>query len=353
MFKEILQIIPKLSNSDLSSMERTLSSRFGNIAKKFGKGLLATLTGGGIAGAAIGIVDKLLNPLKETQDAIDRTLKQGDDIVTNAKQFGTTAGKLFRLQQLAKSTGLDEGSLDVLLTKFQGAIAEAVADPKKQTSVRKFVIDQKTLREQAQAQRDKENQPGFIGPKSDPNAPLKIAEQDIAETFFEFIQSLQKLPKEQQVLVQQEVFGEKQILKMADFLQTDFEKQTKLVGGPSAEKLTPALEKTANLNDLKDALEARRNLDQTLERSQSLTAEMVKKQDERAKIDFEKEQRQIQSYDNLDALAQTSARIEGIAQTALASFSGMIVKLTNISENMKKISDSPALKGILRWVGGK
>src|SRR4051812_39877327 len=136
VFKEILQIIPRLSSSDLASMDATLSRRFSNIAKKFGKGLLATLTGGGIAGIGLGLIDKLLNPLKETQDAIDRTLKQGDDIVTYAKQFGTTSGKLYRLMQIAKSTGLDEGSFFMLLEKFQATVAEAAADPKKQTSVR-------------------------------------------------------------------------------------------------------------------------------------------------------------------------------------------------------------------------
>ncbi len=52
MFKEILQIIPKVNAADLRAMESSLSGRFANVSKKFGKGMLAALTGGGIAGAA-------------------------------------------------------------------------------------------------------------------------------------------------------------------------------------------------------------------------------------------------------------------------------------------------------------
>ncbi len=318
MFKEILQIIPKLSPGDLNNMERSLTTRFGRIAKKFGKGLTASLTGGGLAGLALGLVDKLLNPLKETQEAIDRVLKQGDDLVTNARQFGTTAGRLFRLQQLAKSTGLDEGSLDVLLTKFQTAVAEAVQDPNKVTSVRQFA-----------------------------------GEKDSAAAFFSFIQALQKMDKNQQILVQQEVFGEKQILKMAEFLQTDFGAQARLVGGPSSDKLTPGLERLAAKSDLADALEARRTLNDTLQKSQVITEAMVKAQDARIKLDLEKENKQIQSYSDLAAISNASAEILNLVKEGTLGLTSMLVKVTDLTANVKKLTDSATMRGIMRWVGGK
>lgn len=317
MFKEILQIIPKLSPSDLNNMERSLGRRFTGIAKKFGKGLVSTLMGGGIAGIALGLVDKLLNPLKETQEAIDRVLKQGDDIVTNAKQFGTTAGKLFRLQQLAKSTGLDEGSLFMLIEKFQGAVAQAVLDPEKATSVRNYV-----------------------------------GQKDTAEAFFQFIQALQKMDKTQQVLVQQEVFGEKQILKMADFLQTDFTAQAKLLGGPSSEKLTPAIEKVGNLNDLKDALEARRNLNDMMAKAGAINENMIRAQDRAAKLELEKENQRIKSYENLAAISEASARITNLVDQGVGMLGGLVTKVTNLTENVKKLSESRVIKGFLKWTGG-
>lgn len=332
MFKEILWILPKLSASDLKQMEDSLSTRFGRIAKKFGKGLLSVFAGGGILGGATALIDKLLNPLKETQEAIERSLTMSDDLVTNAKQFGTTAGKLFRLQQLAKSTGLDEGSLAILLQKFQGAIAEAAQDPKKQTSVRKFV------------------QAPVIDPAT--GKPAKVQpEQDIATTFFEFIQSLQKMNKTQQVLVQQEVFGEKQVLRMADFLQTDFAKQAKLVGGPTSEQLTPGLQKLRDLNDLKDALKARQTLDDTLQKSRLITEDMIKAQARREKLELEKENQNIANYKNLSAIAETSQRIMNLVDQGVGMIGAIIVKLTDLTNTVKKLTESRAVKGIMKWIG--
>jgi hypothetical protein len=62
----------------------------------------------------------------------------------------------------------------------------------------------------------------------------------MAEAFFEFVQSMQNLTDTQKSLVQQEVFGERQILKVSEFLNADFRKISREVGGPSAEELTAA-----------------------------------------------------------------------------------------------------------------
>lgn len=333
MWSEILKILPKLDTAALNSMENSLGNRFTRIAKKFGKGLTASLAGGGIAGLALGLIDKLLNPLKETQEAIDRVLSQGDDLVTNAKQFGTTAGKLFRLQQLAKSTGLDEGSLAVLIQKFQASIAEATADPTKQTAVRKFV-------EQAP-----------IDPKRPELGNKAVAPKDIAESFFQFIQSLQKMDKNQQVLVQQEVFGEKQILKMADFLQTDFEKQSKLLGGPTSEQLTPRLNKLGDLNDLKDLLAARRTLNDTFKKGGVINAGMVRSQDEQAKQELQKENNQIKGYQDLAAISMASTELVNLGKDLALKGASMLVKLTDLVAQAKALTNSRWVRGLLKLGG--
>lgn len=318
MFKEILQIIPKISPSDLNQMERSLGQRFGRIAKKFGKGLSTALLGGGIAGLALGLIDKVLNPLKETQEAIDRTLKGADDIVTNSKQFNTTAGKLARLVALGKSTGLDEGDLFQAMARFQTAVAEAKADPTKNTSVRNFV-----------------------------------GQTDTAEAFFQFIQNLKKLSSDQQVLVQQEVFGQKAILKLADFLQTDQVKQSKLLGGPSSEKLTQSNERLATLNDEKDLLEARRGLNDTVTKARLITEDMIKAQDARERRALEMENRNVQAYDTLNKIDTSIAELGNLMKTVVNSLAGILVKFTNLAGNVQKLVDSPLAKGILKYVGGK
>lgn len=315
MFKQILWLVPKIDSKDLNNMERTLGTRFTKLAKRFGKGMVAALSGGGIAGLALGLVDKLLNPLKETQEAIDKTLKQGDDLVTNAKQFGTSAGKLFRLQQLGKSTGLEEGSLNLLLEKFQTAVAEAAQDPNKETSVRAFV-----------------------------------GNTDTASAFFEFVQSLQKMEKNQQLLVQKEVFGEKQILKMAEFLQTDFGAQQKLIGGPSADQLTPSLEKLAGLSDLTDALEARRTLEDTAAKAAIINEGVVRSRDTQLRQEQERENKQIKSYDDLAAIAVSSTALLDLGKEAILKVTSMLVKVTNLADFAARISGSRAARGVQ---GGK
>lgn len=315
MFKEILKIVPQLDNKDLDKMVRALNTRFMGVAKKFGKGLLATLTGGGVAAVALGLINKLLNPLQEVQESIERMLLKSDDLVTNAKQFGTTAGNLAKLQAFGESTGLDKESLNMLITKFQTAVAEAAADPKKETSVRKFVGD-----------------------------------KDTAESFFNFIKGLQKLDKNQQLLVQQEVFGEKQILKMADFLQTDFDKLSVFFKGISTDKLTKSAEKIGELNDLDQTLTAVRNLKDINSKAQVINKGIITARDRQAQLELEKENKRIQSYENLSAINETMTKIMGLVEQGVAMLGGLISKIVPAINRMvdaiEKFKGSRLLRGI-------
>jgi hypothetical protein len=206
----------------------------------------------------------------------------------------------------------------MLINKFASAVAEAEADPKKQTSVREFV-----------------------------------GQTDYAASFFEFIQGLQKLDKNSQLRVQQEVFGEKQVLKMADFLQTDFATLAKSLGGPTSEQLSPRLEKLGDLNDLKDRLEAQRNLSDVMGKSRSINEGMVRSQHEAAKLELQRENMNIQNFHNLAEISKASNEIGLLLKEGILGLTGMIVKVTDLANNVKKISESSALKGIMRWVGGK
>jgi hypothetical protein len=160
------------------------------------------------------------------------------------------------------------------------------------------------------------------------------------------------MDKTQQVLVQQEIFGEKQILKMADFLQTDFAAQTKLLGGPSSAQLTPSIEKLGNLNDLKDALEARRELTDVVKKAGAINEGMVRAQDERAKLELEKENRQIKSYQDLAAISIAADQVTNLAKDAVLKVADILVKVTDLTNNMKKLTESRVVKGFLKLTGG-
>lgn len=320
MFSEILKIIPKLDSSDLAKMESALSSRFGKVAKKFGKGLMGALAGGGIAGLALGIVDKLLNPLKEIQEAMNKTLKESDDLSTNAKQFGTTSGKLFKLQQLGVANGVTPDAMFTMLNKFQNSVAEAKADPTKETSVRNFV-----------------------------GIP------DTAEAFLNFIQSMSMLPKDKQLLVQQDVFGEKFILKMADFVNSakDFGQQFREMRAQPAEMYTPSIEKLANLNDKKDLFEAARGLNDMIAKGRVINEGMINGMNASEQVKLSRENERIADFKNLMNVSMKMDTAVDLLEKGYRDLLDIAMNARSMSGFMSKLTSSRVVRGILGIVGDK
>lgn len=325
MFNEVLKIVPKIDDADLKKMESQLQSRFTKIAKGFGKGLVNILKGGGIAGLALGLIDKLLNPLQAVQEAIDRSLHASDDIATQANQFNTTSGKLFKLVQVAKSTGLDQGGLFTLITKFQSAVAQAKANPQDQSvsSVRNFT-----------------------------------GQKDTAEAFFNFIQSLQKMDKTQQVLIQNQVFGEKQIGKMSEFLNADFRKQFAATGLDKADstRLTQANDKLAGLSDLADQLKVRNETNDLFAKAGVINESMIRQRAKSEALALQKENMQIKSYNDLAAISDTVSKIMMMVEQGVAlvgKLINMLIPAVNkIVAAAEKFLKSPMVRGIKGLFGG-
>jgi hypothetical protein len=155
------------------------------------------------------------------------------------------------------------------------------------------------------------------------------------------------MDKNKQVVVQQEVFGEKQILKMASFLQADFKELDKFFAGVKTGDLTTAAQKTGDLNDLADTLDAVRGLKDLVKKSQIVNKEMVLSKDKQEKQALEKENAQIRSYENLAAISIASNEILLTIKDAALNLTGMLVKLTNLTDNVKKITHSRVMRGIL------
>jgi hypothetical protein len=346
MWSEILKINPKVDAAGLDKMEKQLSGRFGKVAKKFGMGIKNAITFGGITALATGVIAKILSPLKETQDTITRILDSSDDIVTSAKQFETSAGKYFKLQQLAKSTGLDEESLKMMLSRFQIALAE------ERNKVKPKINADGTI-----APLDPKNQPGTLA---------NFTQQtDTADAFFQFIQALKQMPKDKQVLVQTEIFGNKAVGKQSEFLNTDFRKQLEIMNAKPAEAYTPALEKTAALADLRDALEAGRNLKDIEDKSKRINKDMILNMAESDKKKRDLENAQLESYNDLKKAAIAGEKIQVELEKSLLTLSkylpgvietlskteqhtyGVINSVIDMSGTMKKMSESKLFRGIL------
>ena len=316
MLSEILKLIPRIEGGDLNKMERSLSSRFGNVAKKFGGGLKAAITGGGITALAVGLIDKVLNPLQQVQEAIEKALQHGDDLSTFAKQFNTTAGNLARLQAFGKASGLDPEGVRLLLGKFQGAVAQAAANPDQTTSVSKFV-----------------------------------GRKDTAEAFFEFVQAMQKLTPTQQNLVQQEVFGEKQILKASEFLHADFAFLSKKLGGPSAEQLTNAAEKLGTLNDLKDLLAAKRDLNDLTAKANLVGPNTIAGLERKDQLDLAQENKGLAKFDSLEKISLENQKLINMAVNQFLKLAPIIAEIlpvvvSNLGGSVKLIEKSRLVRGM-------
>lgn len=321
MFSEILKIKPKLDEKDLQSVERTLNTRFARIAKKFGGGIKNVLMGGGIAGLAIGLIDKILNPLQEVQESIDRTLKKGDDLATYAEQFNTSAGNLARLQAFGQATGLEPEGVRVLLGKFQAAVSQAAADPGKPSAVAKFV-----------------------------------GRTDTAEAFFEFVQSMQKLTPTSRNLVQQEVFGERQILKSAEFLNANFAKLAVQIGGPTSEELTKAAKKIADLSDKADIMASGRGLIDLKTKGDLLGESNILEIEKAARMDLARENKRLASFDDLKRIAMASDKIVKVLEDGylkLAPILGQVLPMLikDLGSAAKAVEKSRSLRGMIPGKG--
>lgn len=332
MLTEILKILPKLENKDLNDLERQLGSRFTRIAKGFGRAL--KVTSALALGAAV--LDKLINPLQEVKAAIDKTLGKADDIVTNARQFNTTTENLLKVRSLGNVRGLTNENVDMLLTKFQGAVAQASLNP---------------------------NDPA--------NSAVKnyVGEKDTALAFYNFITQLQKMEKNQQILVQQQVFGEKQVLKMAEFLQdVGFKESAASLAKIDFGKVATATEKNAGLNDKMTANRTVNDLVDMIEKSKVIndsTINNVNKSEisglnrENAKIGrsaaaFTAEERMAEIQDNLEKLTTELITKIPILFDALDGMTKLLSKSVEGWQMLfNLIKGSPIFRGVKGLFGGK
>lgn len=324
MFSEVLKIIPKLEGRDLANLEKTLNGRFAKVAKKFGGGILNVLKGGGILGVATTLIDKILNPLQEVQQSIEKTLQTGDDLATYAKQFNTTAGNLARLQAFGKATGLDPEGVRLLLGKFQAAVATSAANPGEPSSVSAFV-----------------------------------GRKDTAEAFFEFVQSMQKLNATQQNLVQQEVFGEKQILKASEFLNADFKKLDSIfnqAGAPSAAQQTAAAEFTGQLSDNLDTLRAIREQKDFVTKSRLINDNTIAGVNQGEAIDQARENKRLAQFDDLKKISIATDKMVKLLEDAYLKLAPVLATalpalVDQLVFSAKAVEKSRAIRGLIPGQG--
>lgn len=313
MYREILKISPQLDRGDLAKMENSLNKRFKRVAKRFGSGLKKVFAAGGLLGLGLTLINKILNPLKEVEESMDRILGKADDVVTNAKQFNTSASNLLKLQTIAEASGMSREDFDKILAKFQIKLAQAKADPTMQTSVRNFT--------------------GF---------------DDTAAAFFSFVQGLQKADPTNKALAMSEIFGEDDMLKIADFLQQDFGKRIKEIGidKVSNEQLEKYLNKISSLSDLNDALMAGIGFNDIVTKGQTINEDMIRDRARREQLRVDQEAERLRSYESISRIAETSDLIFQSIEKLVLMASDLIGKMRFITDFFRGIRKHKWFRGL-------
>lgn len=227
MFQEVLRIKPVLEPGSTAKMEATLSQRFKRVTKTFSSGLKAVVTGTAL-GIGLNILAKILNPITELEERLNTLLGKGKNLADLSGRFNTSTGKLARLQIVGERLGVNPEDLQKLMEKYAEAIEtgrEEIKKPLKDQSDATKILSKDFLQE-----------------------------QDLAESFFKFIQSLRFVTdQDQRKKIEKEVLGEGLFGFKRRFTDADFNKEFQTA--PSLNELGKA---TANVAITDEELRIRR-----------------------------------------------------------------------------------------------
>lgn len=258
----ILNVKPTISASDGRKLEKDLNGRFARVAKKFG-GALRTVGSklrGVIAGGAVaGITAMMANPIDSLNSTLDDTLKRYDDISSRAKQLGVSSGQLFQATAIARSAGIEEQDFRAMLTAYAVKVGEAKAGQDQMLA--------------------------------------EFVSEDMLQGFFKMVRSLRDLTPEQRAYFGAKILGEDDVSKLAELINTDVEQRHReIFGSTTAEQTTRAIEKLAGTEGKQSILRGRLDVENLLAKSQTITDETVRMQNEIARKQQEAENVKFQNY---------------------------------------------------------
>lgn len=303
-------------------MNDTLSRRFGQVAKKFGRGLTAAVKGS-FLGVSVGLISKLLNPIEDLENKIKSLLGQADDMGEQAERFGTSEGELRRLQDLGQSVGLSPDKLNTMLQSFQKSIETAREETKKGV------------------------------PLSDASKAVSqfMNEKDIAKSFFSFVQGLKQVGDvsgaDQRKRIEKEVFGETQVGAGRKFIETDFGQQLNKLKLPNTSKLNAAYDNLQKLSAQQKVSEVQRNAQDFIQASSQIKPSTIAQMEEAEKIRQQRENAQLQSYDDLKKTSQNLEEVKGLLQDTTNKIIFGLGELTGLIKEMTQaIKGSRIFKGL-------
>lgn len=311
----ILNVKPTVSASDGRKLERDLNNRFARVAKKFG-GALRTVGSklrGIIAGGAVaGITAMMTNPIDSLNSTLDETLKRYDDISSRAKVLGVSSGQLYQATAIAKSAGIQEEDFRAMLTAYAVKVGEAKAGQDQMLS--------------------------------------EFVNEDMLTGFFKMVESLRNLNPEQRAYFGAKILGEDDVSKLAELINTDVqERHRELFGNTTAEQTTRAIEKLAGTEGKQSILRGRLDVENLLAKSQNITDNTVRMQNEIAKKQQEAENINFSNYEMFARMQISTEESKVILADIQSKITPLVEKGVGILE---KSYDWLKTSKFGKWAGG-
>ena len=296
----ILNVKPTVSASDGRKLERDLNNRFARVAKKFG-GALRTVGSklrGIIAGGAVaGITAMMTNPIDSLNSTLDDTLRRYDDVSSRAKQLGVSSGQLFQATAIAKSAGIQEEDFRAMLTAYAVKVGEAKEG--KDMMLKEFV------------------------------------NEDMLTGFFNMVRSLRELTPEQRAYFGAKILGEDDVAKLAELINTDVEERHRqLFGSTTTEQTTKAIERLAGTEGKQSIMRGRLDVENLLAKSQTITDETVRMQNEIARKQQEAENINFSNYEAFARMQQATEESKVILADMQAKIAPLLEKSVGILEKV-------------------
>lgn len=294
----ILNVKPTVSASDGRKLENDLNGRFARVAKKFGGALRTVgskLRGIIAGGATAGIGAMMTNPIDSLNSTLDDTLRRYDDISSRAKQLGVSSGQLFQATAIAKSAGIQEEDFRAMLTAYAVKVGEAKAGQDQMLA--------------------------------------EFVNEDMLTGFFRMVESLRNLNPEQRAYFGAKILGEDDVAKLAELINTDVqERHRELFGNTTAEQTTRAIEKLAGTEGKQSIMRGRLDVENLLAKSQNITNETIKMQNELERKKQEAENIKLSNYEMFARMQKATEESKIILADMQAKIAPLLEKSVGILE---------------------
>lgn len=295
MFEEGVKIKPKLSNKDAKELEDGLGKRILKPIDKFEKafkGIKKIIGLGAVTGAISGAMNSLLEPLDKLEARLKEMYGISEDLTNLADKYGTSAGKVKRIQDLAQVQGLNPDELMGMIESFRkNRNLLAVKDENGRVVKNKDGTDQK-----------------FQG-------------KNVLEEFYKFIQNLKTTKDIPRRYLETQIFGEEQFGPAKRFINSNQNVAKQQLKSPSIQRINTATERSQKLAYKDRLMNVQRETKSYDQRGNSnngyLFDILQKRRDEEEKLTRDQEQNARALEKILDVQIGVKKAVESVASNTL------------------------------------